>query len=119
MSEAEPESESEDIDPVARSRAKRRQEWLERQEPTLEEVRWARGHYWEELGQEPPDWYTQIHPEITGPNGTGESGPIPPEIDWSDLTAYRCRHCYNGCINPVDSEPAETQQCRSCHAIPD
>lgn len=108
------ESESADLGPVARSRKKRKQEWRERQrkrqEPSRADLIACPGHYWEYYDREEPDYYGQIHPEIVGPNGQGDPGPIPPEIDWSDLTAYRCRHCYNECINPIDSGPAETQQ---------
>jgi len=116
-------SESDDLDPVARSRRERRREWLERQEPTVEELKHSsRRHYWKHADIDPPDWWFERqpnYPEITGPTRNRDSRPIPPEIDWSDLKAYRCRHCRQGCINPLDSGPAEEGECRACHRIAD
>ena len=115
-------SESDEPGPVARSRRERRQEWLERQKPTVEELKHScRRHYWEHADVDPPDWWFERqpnYPEITGPSGDGESGPIPPEVDRSDLKAYWCRHCRQGCITPLDG-PAEERECRPCFRIAD
>lgn len=119
-----PMSETDDLDPVTRSRLERKRRWRERQEPDLDDYRYRfGGHYWDRVEEdmEPPEWWQNLqpnHPEITGPERDTESGPIPPEIDWSDLTAYRCKHCSQGCINPIGSEPAENRECRSCLVLP-
>lgn len=47
------------------------------------------------------------------------SGPIPPEVDWTDLVAYRCRLCKDHCLNYRESAPAEARQCRTCHPTRD
>ncbi len=41
--------------------------------------------------------------------------------DWSRFVAYSCRHrrCQSNCINPVDSGPAQTKQCRRCYCAHD
>lgn len=82
-----------------------------------------RGYWWTWTGDDPPQWYLDRykHEAITSSgvrDTSGESGPIPPEIAWSDLGAYRCRHCCNGCINPVASDYYETEQCRHCYHLP-
>lgn len=38
--------------------------------------------------------------------------------EWSEVTAYRCRHCGDDCINRTNSRFTRTKQCRSCSAIP-
>jgi hypothetical protein len=37
--------------------------------------------------------------------------------DWENYVAYSCRnpYCQENCINPVDSAPAHTKQCRDCY----
>ena len=57
---------------------------------------------------------------IRSPAQRGEvtrSGPIPPEIDWSDLRAYVCNSCKDHCINWIESDCARASECRSCYRV--
>ena len=49
-----------------------------------------------------------------------ESGPIPPEVPWSEMVTYRCRHyyCRHECINHVEESCTQAKECRSCHWMP-
>lgn len=46
-----------------------------------------------------------------------ESGPIPPEIDWSELRAYVCYSCKDHCLNWIGSACTQANECRSCHQV--
>lgn len=46
-----------------------------------------------------------------------ESGPIPPEVEWSELRAYVCNACKDHCINWLGSECAQASECRTCHLV--
>lgn len=47
-----------------------------------------------------------------------ESGPIPPDVPYSEMVAYDCRWCHTGCINHVEESCTEAKECRKCHWAP-
>jgi len=68
------------------------------------------------------DWAWQSDDEEPAPEqwAAEESGPIPPEVPWSEMVAYQCRcyYCGRGCINHVEESCTQAKECRSCHWIP-
>lgn len=81
-----------------------------------------RGEWWRRHDLEPPEHIQRPkHEQITKPQQRGtaatESGPIPPEVDWSDLRVYHCRHCKDECINAEETDPAQQRECRRCHDL--
>lgn len=115
-----------DHDPVEEAK-KERIERLRAQRATDPEEfkRFNGGHWWQQAERnldeavEVPRWYyerfgTPPSERSTPDDVPVESGPVPPEVDWSDLRAYYCRLCTTECINYVESEAAQQDKCRRC-----
>lgn len=47
-----------------------------------------------------------------------ESGPIPPDVLYSEIVEYDCRWCHSGCINHVEESCTQAKECRKCHWAP-
>ena len=77
------------------------------------------GHWWDQLNVRPPDYYLQRIKGVSARNGYTEalhsdvgSGPIPPEVPWSEMSYYQCNCCKDNCINHESTEAAEVRECR-------
>jgi len=45
-----------------------------------------------------------------------ETGPLPPEVPWAELTVYDCSSCDDACINWSGSAAAQEGYCWTCHS---
>jgi len=52
--------------------------------------------------------------DLSAPSPSRESGPIPPEVPWSEMESYRCQQCNSDCLNHEDTDAAQRGECRFC-----
>jgi len=85
-----------------------------------------RGHYWEKHDEEVPDYWLKARGDTVNTFYRPSVDTLPeehqPDVpdDWdpSDYTAYHCKTCGDGCINPVNSPYAQHMECRRCNLVP-
>jgi hypothetical protein len=64
------------------------------------------------------DWNWDWEPSDPEMWSAPESGPIPPEVPFSEMVAYDCRWRKRGCLNHVEESCTQAEECRNCHRIP-